>query len=248
MTISSIGGSAYPMGQMSAMGGRPGPGEMFGKMDEDDSGGLDKTEFSELAKKISEITGEDVDGEALFAAYDEDGDGQLSETETRAVMEDYRPEGPPPGGMGPMQGSGPDLSQIFSDADTDEDGALDETEAESLAEMISNATGETVSVDDLVADYDADGDGLLSEEETLEALEANRPAGPPPPPPGEMAENGGSEATRDASAGTSAAIENYLKMAALGSESDQGAVLSALFGNDSNLSSAAALYSINTLA
>ena len=39
----------------------------------------------------------------LLAQYDEDGDGQLSEAETQALMDDHRPEGPPPGGMMGMQ-------------------------------------------------------------------------------------------------------------------------------------------------
>ncbi len=119
MTISSIGSSIYYMGQMSAtwsrsasagmsgrmaqntaMGDRPNPAEMFSKVDQDSSGGLDQTEFQTLADKISEATGEKVDVEALFATYDADGDGLLSEDETRAAMKANRPEGPPPpGGM-----------------------------------------------------------------------------------------------------------------------------------------------------
>ena len=245
MTISSIGTGTYAMGRMSAMGGRPSPQEMFSSIDEDGSGGLDQVELSGLVEMISEATGEEVDAGELLAAYDEDGDGALSEEETHALMEDYRPEEPPPGGMGPMPGTGMDLASIFEDADEDEDGVLDETEAEGLAEMISEATGETISAEDLVAEYDEDGDGVLSETETTEALEANRPDGPPPPPPDEMAEN---EISKSINVSATAAIESYLQMAALGSGDDQASLASTLFGNSSVSSSAAALFSINTNA
>ncbi|BBO91778.1 EF-hand domain-containing protein [Desulfosarcina ovata] len=247
MSISGIGTNSYSMGQMSSIGSRPSPSEMFSNDDEDGSGGLDKTEFSTLAQQISQATGEDIDVDELYATYDVDGDGELSEEETQAVMEDYRPEPPPEGeAMGGMPGGGgTDLSEIFSDTDEDEDGSIDETEAETLAEMISEATGEEISVEDLIAAYDEDGDGVLSEEETAEALEANRPEGPPPPPPEEAQAE--SEETSVSSAAT-AAIETYLKMAALGTGEDPSSDAAALFGNGGSTSVAASLYSLNTVA
>ncbi len=238
--ISSMGSSSYGMGQMSGTGSRPSPKEMFSKIDADDSGGLDKTEFSDMAEKMSQMTGEDVDTDELFAEYDEDGDGELSEEETQAFMDDNRPEGPPPGGMGGMQGPPPpppDDSQLFSDSDEDEDGSLDETEAEGIAQMISEATGEDMTAADLIDAYDADGDGELSEEETLAALEENRPDDPPPA----MAGDKGLASSAWSQTG---GIENYLMTASLGSAQNQSSDLASVLGGVSSGS----LFSVNTMA
>lgn len=245
MMISSMGSNNYPIGQMAGMRSRPSPAEMFNKIDEDGSGGLDQTEFSDLAAKVGEMTGKDVDAEDLFAQYDADGDGQLSEEETQTFMDDNRPEGPPPGGMmggmGAVQGPPPDLSQVFSDADEDEDGSLDADEAEGIAEMISNATDEEISADELIAAYDEDGDGTLSEDETLAALEANRPEGASPPPE----EDDGALASRSWS--QVGGIDNYLMMANLGREQNQSSAISKMLSSGS-LDSSSALFSLNTMA
>lgn len=244
MTIGSIGANNFYMGQMSAMmgrsparamsgpmpqdaamGGPPDPAAVFNKVDQDGSGGLDQTEFQTLAGKISEATGEEVDVEELFATYDADGDGVLSEEETQTAMEANRPQGPPPGGMmGPMGGmggmggmpggSGPDFSQIFGNTDEDGNGTLDESEVERMAEMISQATDQEVDAAELLAAFDADEDGVLNEEEATAALEANRPDGPPP-----------QESMRSEAAGSMPAFppgfERYLQAAALGMEQNQ---------------------------
>jgi Ca2+-binding EF-hand superfamily protein len=118
MTISGIGTSNYYTGQMSTMWSRsgsagmsgkmtqsgpmeapPNPSEIFDKVDIDNSGGLDETEFQTLADKISEATGEEVDVAELFATHDADQDGVLSEEESMAALEANRPDGPAPGGM-----------------------------------------------------------------------------------------------------------------------------------------------------
>ncbi len=257
MSISSIGSSSYYTGQMSQMWRRsgntgmsasgvqgnrpPDPAEAFSKVDSDGSGGLDQTEFQTLADKISEATGQEVDAEELFNTYDEDGDGILSESETQAVMEDNRPEGPPPGGMmGPMPGGPPDTTQIFSEADEDEDGYLNESEAETLAEMIGNATDEEVDVSELLAEYDEDGDGLLSQDETDAALAANRPDGPPPPPP----PNGmGRESFQSASL-ASTAIEGYMKASTIAMSQNQGLNSWAMF-NGNGFNDSSSIFSVN---
>lgn len=67
---------------------------------------------------------------------------------------------------------------------------------------------------ELIAVYDEDGDGLLNEEETVAALEANRPEGPPP-----------REGMRSESAGSSPTFppgfERYQQAAAMGMEQNQ---------------------------
>lgn len=242
MNISSVGSSMYQMGQMSGMGRRPDPSEKFAEVDTDGSGGLDQTEFQTLADKISEATGEEVDIEELFATYDEDGDGALSESQTHAAMEANRPQGPPsppPGGM--MGGAPPDLSQLISDADEDEDGTLDETEVQTLADFINQATSEEIDAAELLAAHDEDEDGVLSEVEAQAALEANRPEGPPllnQP----SAQAGGVSQT------VMAGIENYMKMAALGTGLGAQSDMAAMFGGSGQSFASETLLSISTLA
>ena len=226
MSISGIGSSSLYQSQVSAMRRGPNPEEMFNKLDEDGSSGLSQTEFATLADKIAEATGEEVDVEELFATYDADGDGELSQAETDEAMEANRPQGPPPQMAAGMQPPPPDFSLLFSDSDADESGSLDSSEVEGLAEMISGATGTTLDAEELIASFDEDGDGLLNEEETVAALEANRPEGPPP---NEMAS-------------ASFGIENYLKMAALETEDS---TLSALLSGTTDYE---ALFSVNTSA
>ena len=96
------------------MGRPPDPVEIFNKVDEDDSGGLDQTEFQDLADKISKATGEEMDTEALLATYDTDEDGVLSEEEAIAALEANRPEGPPPPGGMPPQVRGSGSAQAFA--------------------------------------------------------------------------------------------------------------------------------------
>jgi Ca2+-binding EF-hand superfamily protein len=246
MMISSVGFNQSQMGPRFGGNCRPDPSEMFNKVDQDGSGGLDQTEFQTLSDKIGEATGGEVDVVELFGTYDEDGDGVLSETETQAVMEAHRPSGPPPGGgmmggMGGMQGPPPAPAEMFSDADEDDDGSLSETEAEGLAEMISNATGEEMDVEQLFAAYDEDEDGLLSEEETQTALEANRPEGPPPP-------KGGMAGSEISDSTTSAGIENYLRMAALGTSQHPSSNMSSMFSGQNSGFVSGNLHVVNTLA
>lgn len=254
MSISSIGSSSSYLSQLSTLRNRsassetekssskekPGLAELFSKLDTDGSGSLEQTEVQSLTEKISEATGVSVDLAEFLTTYDTDADGALSEDEAVTALEANRPQGPPPEGMmvgmGAMQGSGgPDYAQMFSEMDTDGDSSISATEAESLADIIGNATGTTIKADDLVTAYDADGDGALSAEETATALEANRPAGPTSPP-GSM-----TAAAEDSDAATSAAIDRYLKMAALGMEQDQAVedIFSILAGSDSSVDSIA---------
>jgi Ca2+-binding EF-hand superfamily protein len=263
MNIGNVSLSSPYMGQLSAMGNRfgfggggamaqkgdmgrpPDPVEIFNKVDEDGSGGLDQTEFQDLADKISEATGQEVDVEALFATYDADGDGVLNQEETDSAMAANRPQGPPPGGMmggmqGGMQGGAPpDLSQIFTDTDEDEDGSLNETEAQSLADMISKATGEEMEAEALLETYDTDEDGVLSEEEATTALEANQPEGPPPPggmPP--QVHNSGSAHV--------SAIESYLQMAFQGAGQDRESNMFAMFGGSAPSDGSSPIFSVDT--
>jgi hypothetical protein len=124
-------------------------------------------------------------------------------------------------------GNGPDRVEIFSKTDTDGSGGLDQTEFQTLTDIISEATGEDVDVEELFATYDEDGDGVLSEEEATAAMEANRPQGPPPG--GLRSETLGSRSMM------SAGIERYMQAAALGMrQREDSNGLAAMFGGNGN--------------
>jgi Ca2+-binding EF-hand superfamily protein len=56
------------------------------------------------------------------------------------------------------------LAAIFSKVDQDGSGGLDPSEFQTLAGRISEATGREVDVEELLATYDGDGDGVLNVE------------------------------------------------------------------------------------
>lgn len=213
---------------MGGMGGGPDETDMVSSADENGDGVIDADEAESLVEIINNATGSSMTAEEFISDNAEEGSSTLTLEEAVAGMEANRPEGPPSGmanatgAQGPMQG-GPDYAQMFSDADTSGDGSLSVDEADSLAGIISGAAGTTMEASDLLTNYDADGDGSLSEEETATALEANRPAGPPPPSGSGDGEN----------AATTAAIENYLKMAALGMENQTSGDLFSMLGRES---------------
>ena len=166
-----------PPGMMG--GGMPGNAaqsllDEFEEMDSDGDGLLDETEFGSMAEMLSGMTGESIEAAQIISKLDSDGDGLVSQEEFEAG----RPEGPPPGMMGGgMQGSAAQsLLDEFEEMDSDEDGLLDETEFGSMAEMLSEMTGESIDAARIISKLDTDGDGLVSQEE----FEAGRPEGPPP--------------------------------------------------------------------
>lgn len=228
-----------PPGGMEGMGGAgggPDETDMVSSADENGDGVISADEAESLVEIINNATGSSMTAEEFISDNAEEGSSTLTLDQAVSAMEANRPEGPPSetagatGAQGAMQG-GPDFAQMFSEIDASQDGSLSGDEIDSLAGIISGATGSTIEASDLLSSYDADGNGSLSEDETTTALEANRPAGPPPPP------ESGSGESEDAV--TAAAIENYLKMAALGEEnqtsSDLYSMLSSGSGSLSNI-------------
>jgi len=218
------------MGGMSGAGGGPDETDMVSSADENGDGVISADEAESLVEIINNATGSSMTAEEFISDNAEDGSATLTLDEAVSAMEANRPEGPSSGtaeaagGRGAMRG-GPDFAQMFSEIDASQDGSLSGDEIDSLAGIISGATGATMEASDLLSSYDADGDGSLSEDETATALEANRPAGPPPPP------ESGSGDGEDAA--TAAAIENYLKMAALGVENQTSSDLYAMLNGGS---------------
>ena len=129
--ISGIGGM---MGGM-----RPDPQQMFNRVDKDGSGGIDGSELSAMAEKISERTGSEIDVDSLMEEYDGDGDGVLNQDETRAVMDSFKEEmGPPPPKPGGMnQGAG-----VYGSSGTESESSVDQLlESLSESEDEEEATG-----------------------------------------------------------------------------------------------------------
>ena len=86
--------------------------------------------------------------------------------------------------MSQMSSMRSQMKNPFDEMDTDGNGSLNKSEISSLAEKMSEKTGESVSADDLMARMDSDEDGQVTQEE----LKSDCPQGPPP---GMMGMSGG---------------------------------------------------------
>lgn len=192
MTVGSVGSSNSYLYQMSGTQSRPSPKEMFEKDDANGDGGLDVSELSAMTEKISEMTGQTIDAQALMDTYDADGDGVLSFEESQSAMASL-------GGSMGAPPPPPSPEEMFAQDDADGDGALDLTEFTAVTDKISEMTGQSVDAEELFSTYDTDGDGKLSFEETEAAMEALR------------------ESTEQTQTGTAAAqgIEQYAAVASL---------------------------------
>jgi len=62
-------------------------------------------------------------------------------------------------------GSRPDPAEKFKEMDTDRNGGLDKTELSVMGKELSKMTGQTVDLAGSMESFDANGDGLLSQEE-----------------------------------------------------------------------------------
>ena len=171
-----------------------GPQAMFNKIDSDGDGGINQAEFEQVAAKISEMTGNTVNFQDTLATYDADGNGTLSATEMDSFMKDNAPPPPPDGGMGMEESESNSLmsmlsrlnmnnsqasSNMFDDIDSDGNGSIDASELQTLVDDLSEMTGQSLSADDIMAEYDTDNDGVLAKEELGSFMQDNAP--PPPP-------------------------------------------------------------------
>jgi Ca2+-binding EF-hand superfamily protein len=177
-------------------GGIGGPGglnhlrqELFGKLDANQSGGIEETEFVEgLTGQNSELSAEAA--KKVFAAFDSDSDGVLSEQEFKTGFQRLSSavkgtliglqEAPPPP---------PSPDEMFARTDGDSSGDL------SIDEFVAGAPDgprkpSEDQLKELFAALDADDSGSLSEDEFRAGMKHRGPppgdaAGAPPPPPQE---------------------------------------------------------------
>ena len=164
--------------------------ELFKKLDADQSGGIEESEFvSGLTSQNSNLSEDTV--KKVFAAFDSDSDGVLSEKEFKtgfqrlssavkgALIGLQEASAPPP--------PPPSLEEAFAKSDTDSSGDLTEDEFVAGAPDGPNKPSED-KLKDLFAKLDSDGSGTVSEDEFKAGLQHRGPppgdvAGAPPPPP-----------------------------------------------------------------
>lgn len=190
---------------ISSGGGIGGPGglghlrqELFGKLDANQSGGIEEAEFVDgLTSQNSNLSEDAV--KKVFAAFDSDSDGVLSEQEFKTGFQRLSSavkgaliglqEAPPP----------PPRAEMFAKTDTDSSGDLSVDEFVAGAPDGARKPSED-ALKELFAALDTDDSGSLSEDEFSSGIKHRGPppgpmagdsAGAPPPPP--PAEDDGSE-------------------------------------------------------
>lgn len=198
--ISGISGTGvYQALQSPQTGQQQLKDDLFQKIDSDSSSGIDKVEFSDFAKLMSEQAGMTIDVEDAFTNYDQDDDGTLSSSELDSFRQASAPPPPPPGG-----GTGPEseiseteqlLSELFASLDSNSDNSIDQDEFSTLLEQLSpsstssvgtnsSTTSSSSDIEELFAAFDEDEDGSLNDTELESLLQA---LAPPPAPPMQQA-------------------------------------------------------------
>jgi len=176
--MSSIESSG--MGSMQ----RPGPRDLFGRVDSDRSGGVSPAELQKLSDKIQKKTGMTIDaGDEAFKGYDSDGNGSLSGEELRTVL-DNSGFGPPRGmqGMAPSPPPPQQATGSYSENLPDSEKNVLTALVSSLQELLDMLKGALEAgpqgqppgspPTDIFGKVDTDRNGSLSADE-LEALAEN---------------------------------------------------------------------------
>jgi Ca2+-binding EF-hand superfamily protein len=116
---------------------------LFSKIDGNSDGGIDKSEFSDFAKKLSEKTGKSLNVDDVYSKYDKDGNGSLSKDELKAFMKDNAP--PPPDQMQNAR------SAYGTNSGTDQVSAFLESLQSQLADSGSSSTNDSGSLSDYLS-------------------------------------------------------------------------------------------------
>lgn len=186
MSIQFSGQSAYSMGyatrpQLSKEQLTEAAGNLFGKLDSQNKGYLEQSDFSSLLSGLQNDEAS-TKSEKLFSSLDSDGDGQLTSSEfsdnfSNLLYSAQGTMGAPGARPAPPQDSGKskdELTALLEELEQD-----DEKSAEGLQSLLDNFDT-----------ADADGDGKVTMQEAMayrESTERNDGTksmqGMPPPPP-----------------------------------------------------------------
>ena len=180
--ISSISSNMFQMNSATMQQRRD---DMFSKIDSNGNGSLDKTEFSALAKKMSEMSGQSINADNAFSTYDTNGDGSLSKSELDSFMKANAPQPPQDmsgmgGGLGQTSSNSMKqaLDNLFSNIDSDTSGGIDKKEFTAFASNLSEMSGQSINANSAFSTYDTNGDGSLSKTELDSFMKANAPQPP----------------------------------------------------------------------
>lgn len=150
--------------------------KIFAEADEDQSGTLNKEEFSSIfqessvQRKLEQLGIRGPDMEDLFGMIDEDGSGQVTLDEVIAAFIQLRD----PNTAGERGAAL--LSKIFAEADSDKSGALDKDEFvtafshDSVTQQLKSRNLKVPDWETLFGAMDEDGSGSLTWEELREGL------------------------------------------------------------------------------
>lgn len=180
--VSSISSASSYLIQMMTQTMQQRQDNLFSKVDSNKDGGLDKTEFSDLAKKMSEMSGSSISADNMFATYDANNDGTLSKDDFLKFMKDNAPA--PPDGMSSImgqmntQGMQQGFDKLFGKIDSNGDNGIDKSEFASFASKMAKHTGNSVNADNIFSAYDANNDGKLSNDEFSKFMKDNAPSPP----------------------------------------------------------------------
>ena len=200
--VSSVSNSSSNISQMMQMmmqSMQQRQDDVFKKIDSSGDGKIDKTEFSDLAKKMSEMSGSSINANDAFTKYDANKDGTLSKDELASFMKDNAPA--PPDGMSGamgqtgMQGSQSMFDSMFNKIDSSGDGKVDKTEFSAMTKKMSEMSGSSINSDQAFSKYDANKDGTLSKDELTSFMKDNAPA----PPSGAEKSGGASKSSKSGS-------------------------------------------------
>lgn len=179
--------------------------QLFTKLDANEDGGIDETEFVSSATSGSSTVSSSTESLAtqLFSSFDSDSDGSLTQDELksgfqklndqmRATLIGLQEASAPP----PPPSPRPSSDELFTTLDSNSDGGVDESEFIAGAPQDANTPSEA-ELKELFASFDADGDGSLTQDELETGFESNRPSGPPPGPPPSSAASTGEDDEED---------------------------------------------------
>ncbi|GAJ92432.1 hypothetical protein RRH01S_03_05070 [Rhizobium rhizogenes NBRC 13257] len=140
---------------------------MIKAMDTDGDGNISEAEF--VAARPSDVSEEQATN--LFASFDTENTGSLTESQLASAMQSGQQPPPPPAGGPP---SDDQLSSMFSEMDTDGDGSV--SEAEFVAARPSDVSEDQAT--SLFDSLDTSSSGSLTQSQFETAMKAQQPPQP----------------------------------------------------------------------